>query len=64
MVAYERDRDKKYDELEEPEDSAEKKDKTPEPDPIRNETVRIITDLIEFTKSQKTVSAKPEAKQP
>jgi len=64
VVAYERDRDKKYDELEEPEDSAEKKDKTPEPDPIRNETVRIITDLIEFTKSQKTVSAKPEAKQP
>ena len=64
VVAYERERDKKYEDLEETEDSPEKKDKTPEPDPIRNETVRIISDLIEFTKSPKTVSAKPEANQP
>jgi carboxyl-terminal processing protease len=64
VVAYERERDKKYEDLDEAEDSAEKKDKTPEPDPIRNETVRIISDLIEFTKSPKTVSAKPEANQP
>jgi carboxyl-terminal processing protease len=57
VVAYERERDKKYDIEEEVEDSTkEKKDskKTPEPDPIRNEAVRIISDLIELSNPAKT----------
>ena len=57
VVAYERERDKKYDMEEEVEDSSkEKKDskKTPEPDPIRNEAVRIISDLIELSTPAKT----------
>ncbi len=57
VVAYERERDKKYDIEEEVEDSSkEKKDskKTPEPDPIRNEAVRIISDLIELSNPAKT----------
>jgi carboxyl-terminal processing protease len=64
VVAYERERDKKYQDLEETEDGEEKSDKTPEPDPIRNETVRIMADLIELSNSAKTASAKPGAKQP
>ena len=57
VVAYERERDKKYEDLEETEESTDKKDKTPEPDPIRNETLRIMADLIEFTTAGKTASA-------
>ncbi len=69
VVAYERERDKKYSE-EEPgetsdeEENGEKKEKTPEPDPIRNETVRIISDLIELSNLSKTASARPESNPP
>jgi len=61
VVAYERERDKKYEDLEETEESTDKKDKTPEPDPIRNETLRIMADLIEFTTAGKTASANQKA---
>lgn len=57
QVAYERDREKRY--LEEPEDAEDQKrngPKTPEPDPIRNETLRIIEDLISLTNRNKTAS--------
>jgi carboxyl-terminal processing protease len=69
VVAYERERDKKYSE-EDPEEAAEeeengeKKEKPPEPDPIRNETVRIMSDLIELANLSKTASAKPSANPP
>jgi carboxyl-terminal processing protease len=68
VVAYERERDKKYSE-EDPDESTEtedgeKKEKAPEPDPIRNETVRIMTDLIEFSSLSKTASAKPASASP
>ena len=56
-VAYERDREKHY--SEDPEEAeAEKKDgpKSAEPDPIRNETLRIIEDLIALTNQNKTAS--------
>jgi len=56
-VAYERDRDKHY--LDDPEEAeAEKREgpKPPEPDPIRNETLRIIEDLIRLTNQTKTAS--------
>ena len=61
VVAYERERDKKYEEEDSEEQSAEEKDgkKTPEPDPIRNETVRIMTDFINFLNLGKTASAAP-----
>lgn len=64
VVAYEREREKKYEDLEESDDEEEKSDKTPEPDPIRNETVRIMTDLIELSNSAKTASTKSGADQP
>jgi carboxyl-terminal processing protease len=57
VVAYERDRDKKYNIEEDPEDSNEdQKDskKIPEPDPIRNEALRIISDLIELDNPTRT----------
>lgn len=57
-VAYERDREKHH-YLEDPEEEeAEKRDgpKPPEPDPIRNETLRIIEDLISLTNQNKTAS--------
>jgi carboxyl-terminal processing protease len=57
-VAYERDREKHY--AEDPEEAAaEKKDgpKPAEPDPIRNETLRVIEDLINLTKQNQTASA-------
>ena len=57
VVAYERERDKKYNIDEESNESEEEKKeakKTPEPDPIRNEAVRIISDLIEFSNPAKT----------
>ena len=56
-VAYERDREKHY--VEDPEEAeVEKKDgpKPAEPDPIRNETLRIIEDLITLTNQNKTAS--------
>ena len=56
-VAYERDREKHY--VEDPEEAAvEKKDgpKPAEPDPIRNETLRVVEDLINLTKQSKTAS--------
>ena len=57
VVAYERERDKKYNIEEESDESEEEKKeskKTPEPDPIRNEAVRIISDLIELSNPTKT----------
>jgi carboxyl-terminal processing protease len=58
IVAYERNRDKKYNEedSDEPEDGKKEDQKTPEPDPIRNEAVRIISDLIDFSGLGKTAS--------
>ncbi len=56
-VAYERNREKHY--TEDPEEAeAEKKDgpKPPEPDPIRNETLRIVEDLINLSKQNQTAS--------
>ncbi len=64
VVAYERERDKKYDDPEEEGEGSDPKDKTPEPDPIRNESLRIMADLIEFNSTKKTASANPEAKLP
>jgi len=69
VVAYERERDKKYseedpEEASEEEENGEKKEKPPEPDPIRNETVRIMSDLIELANLSKTASAKPSANPP
>ena len=58
-VAYERDREKHY--AEDPEEAAEqKKDgpKPPEPDPIRNETLRVVEDLIHLTNQNKTASVR------
>jgi len=59
VVAYERDREKKYSIDEEGEEQEEKEDskKVPEPDPIRNEAVRIISDLIQLSNSSKTAKA-------
>jgi carboxyl-terminal processing protease len=58
VVAYERNRDKKYDDedSDETEDGKKADQKTPEPDPIRNEAVRIISDLIDFSGLGKTAS--------
>jgi carboxyl-terminal processing protease len=69
LVAYEREREKKYDDLEDDESdsaaNAEKKEKkTPEPDPIRNEAVRIMADLIDFSKISKTASTSNSDKIP
>lgn len=69
IVAYEREREKKYEDPEEADDDNApegKKDdkKTPEPDPIRNETVRIIGDLIELDKKARTASAQAAITQP
>ncbi|MFM8363729.1 MAG: carboxy terminal-processing peptidase [Verrucomicrobiota bacterium] len=61
VVAYERERDKKYlDEEEEAEESGKGKEgekKKPEPDPIRNEAVRIMGDLIGLWNIARTASA-------
>lgn len=53
-VAYERDREKKYEDPDEAD--AEKKEgpQPPEPDAIRNETLRILSDLIGLQKPTKT----------
>jgi len=62
QVAYERVRDKRYaddaDEEESPEKRAEAK--KPEPDPIRNETLRILNDLVEMIRQEQP--AKKSAK--
>ena len=57
-VAYEREREKHYADDQE-EAQAEKKEgpKPPEPDPIRNESLRILTDLVNLVRQNKTVSA-------
>lgn len=53
-VAYEREREKRYEDPEETEAAKAEEDKGPEPDPIRNETLRIISDFIEFMRGSKT----------
>jgi hypothetical protein len=64
VVDFERERSKSYDLDEEleagSEDSEDKedKDKAPKPDPIRNETVRIISDLLNFLNVGNTAAAK------
>ncbi len=57
-VAYEREREKHYVSDPEEEEAIEKKDgpKLPEPDPIRNESLRIMEDLIRLTNLNKTAS--------
>jgi carboxyl-terminal processing protease len=57
VVAYERERDKKYIDPEveaamDPEELEE--EKKPQPDPIRNETVRIMQDYIEISRTPRT----------
>jgi carboxyl-terminal processing protease len=69
VVAYERERDKKYTEEEDPavppdENGKKAEKKTPEPDPIRNESLRIITDLIALSNLGKTASAQPTSDLP
>lgn len=58
QVAYERERDKHY--IDDPEEAEAEKKKDgpqpPEPDPIRNETLRIAEDLISLTYQLKTAS--------
>ena len=59
-VAYEREREKHY--AEDPEEArAEKKEapKPPEPDPIRNESLRILSDLVSLVRQNKTASTHP-----
>ncbi len=61
-VAYNRKKDKPL--MEDVEEEAEKKDETPEPDPVRDEAIRIINDLIELTTGPKTVKIKSGSSQP
>lgn len=58
-VAYNRKKDKAL--MEEVEEEAEKKDEAPEPDPVRDEAIRIINDLIELTSGPKTVKIKSDS---
>lgn len=56
-VAYEREREKNYfDDPEEVEAEKRQGPQPPEPDPIRNETLRITADLISLAKERKTAS--------
>jgi carboxyl-terminal processing protease len=68
VVDYERERDKKYldEEGEAEEVELEKKGekKKPEPDPIRNEAVRIMGDLIGLSNIARTASAETSKKAP
>ena len=68
VVDYERERDKKYldEEGEAEEVELEKKGekKKPEPDPIRNEAVRIMGDLIGLSNIARTASAEASKKAP
>ena len=67
VVNFERERSKSYEldeELEQDPDvtgDAEKTDKAPTPDPIRNETVRIMSDLINYTNIGSTAAAKSQS---
>lgn len=58
-VAYNRKKDKPL--MEELDEEGEKKDEAPEPDPVRDEAIRIINDLIELTTGPKTVKIKSES---
>jgi len=58
-VAYNRKKDKAL--MEEVEEEAETKDEAPEPDPVRDEAIRIINDLIELTSGPKTVKIKSDS---
>ena len=53
-VAFDRKQDKNL--LDSDDDEAETKKATPEPDPIRNESLRIMRDLIELNQQMKTAS--------
>jgi carboxyl-terminal processing protease len=64
VVAYDRERDKKYADDEEADPDAKKDAKVPEPDAVRNEAVRIISDLIELNTNSKTASATPDQQGP
>ena len=64
VVAYDRERDKKYAEDDEADPDAKKDAKVPEPDAVRNEAVRIISDLIELNTNSKTASATPDQQGP
>ena len=63
MVDFERERSKSYDLDEELEgnlknsEDKEEKDNSPNPDPIRNETVRIMSDLHNFLNLDNTATA-------
>lgn len=59
QVPYERKPDAKA-LAESEEENGEKADDTPEPDPIRNETLRIAEDLIKLSKRNKTASVQPK----
>jgi len=61
-VAYERHREKQLS-MDDPEADDEQKavKKAPEPDPVRNETLRVTQDLINLGKLNKTVSVTPAA---
>ncbi len=58
-VAYNRKKDKPL--MEEMDEEGEKKDEAPEPDPVRDEAIRIINDLIELTSGPKTVKIKSDS---
>lgn len=64
VVAYDRERDKKYSEDDEADPDAKKDAKVPEPDAVRNEAVRIISDLIELNTNSKTASTTPDLQGP
>lgn len=53
-VAYEREREKRYVDPEESDAEKEEEPQPAEPDPIRNETLRIMEDLTELTQQSKT----------
>ncbi|MDX2079757.1 MAG: carboxy terminal-processing peptidase [Terrimicrobiaceae bacterium] len=57
-VAYEREREKRYVDPDDPESA--KEDDTPEPDPIRNESLRIAADLIQLNAQAKTAARSPQ----
>jgi len=59
-VAYEREREKRY--AEDPEDAEATKHEgpqPPEPDPIRNESLRILSDLVGLIRQNRTASTAP-----
>ncbi len=58
-VAFDRKQDKSL--LDSDDDETETKKATPEPDPIRNESLRIMRDFIEFNQQMKTASIQGES---